>query len=228
MCISAMNLDAQQSNSVCIHGYTLTSTGESTANASITATLIASGVASSANSEADGAFEICGLAPGIYEVIARHDQLVSPTQREDLSSGQNVSIRIAFEPAEQSDAASRSSLTTPGVKPASPDVNNINRPELPEEQHIQEVQILSEFAPSASANIPNAPSSSSRNQPHGLLYGYLGSSLVNQMEVIQRGDVPLSQYGGQLGGAIGGGNSSYFVSFDRYGINRQMLLSELA
>jgi Carboxypeptidase regulatory-like domain len=223
-----MNLDAQQSNTVCIDGYTLTSTGESTANASITATLIASGVAGSANSEPNGKFEICGLAPGIYDVIARHDQLVSRTQREDLSSGQHVSIRIAFEPAERSDAASTSSLITPGVKPASPDVNSINRPGLPEGQHVQEVHILSEFAPSGSANIPNAPSSSNRNQPHGLLYGYLGSSLVNQMEVIQRAYVPLSQYGGQLGGAIGGGNSSYFVSFDRYGINRQMLLSELA
>jgi Carboxypeptidase regulatory-like domain/TonB dependent receptor len=224
-----MNLVAQQNGAVCLHGYTMTSTGEPAANASITATLTASAIARSAESDANGAFEICNLTPGRYQVIARHDQLLSRAQLEDLSSGQDVSIRIAFERAEQSDTASGPRLTTPGEKQdhTTPhEMNGINGIALPEGEHIQEVHLLSVFAPSAS--IPDAPSSSKRNLPHGSLYGYLGSSLMNQTDVTQRAELPLSQYGGALGGPIGSGRTSYFVSFDRYGINRQMLLSALA
>jgi len=229
-CLTSMNLVAQQSGAVCLHGYTMTSTGEPAANASIMVTLTASGIARLTESDASGAFEICNLAPGRYQIVARHDQLVSRAELEDLSSGQDFSVRIAFERREQPNTASRPSLTTPDEKPDhTTEMNIVNRVELPEDKHIQEVGLLSGFTPSASANIPDAPSSSKRNQPHGLLYGYLGSSLMNQTDLgAQRAELPLSQYGGALGGAIGSGRTSYFVSFDRYGINRQMLLSALA
>lgn len=87
---------------------------------------------------------------------------------------------------------------------------------------VQEFRLSKEFTPAA---IPDAPSSTRQDRPHGRLYGYLGSSLMSPD--VTPAALPLSQFGGAIGGDLGG-STSYFVSYDQIGLNRQRLMESLA
>lgn len=83
------------------------------------------------------------------------------------------------------------------------------------------------FAPEASSpTIPDAPSPA-RHLLHGQAFGLLGSAVLGAPDVTLRDELPVGEYGAALGGSIGRGTTSFFVSFDQLGFNRQNLLSFL-
>ncbi len=47
-------------------------------------------------------------------------------------------------------------------------------------------------------------------------------------DVTLRDELPVSEFGGAVGGNIGQGRTSYFVSFDQFAMSRQRLLASLA
>lgn len=68
--------------------------------------------------------------------------------------------------------------------------------------------------------------SPSKNMPHGQAYGLLGSALMAAPDVTLQDELPVSEWGGSVGGELGR-STSYFASFDQFGFNRTNLQSFL-
>ena len=233
VCLSSMTLAAQEPDSACMRGHAVTPAGQPIANASIEVTESASGVARSTKSDDAGAFQLCGLPSGRYQVIALQDGLASHSQDVILPGGDRLALRIALEQTPRaipaaglSLAGSDASIREPGAQ--RPGGNTVDAVSPGTDRVMLEGQLearpSSGFDPSAA--LPDDPSR--RNLPHGSLKASLGTTLANPSDVTPGAQLPLSQFGAALGGSIGSGRTSYFASFDRYGLDRQRLLSTLA
>lgn len=235
-------LAAQEAGPACMSGQAVTSAGQPIPNASIQATESASGIAHSTQSDAGGAFQLCGLPSGRYQVIARRSGQVGSSQ-EEILAGHDLAIRIALNQTDQTDQTARLALAGPDgtqtytQEPAAQERGENAAATMNSRTDRVMLEGQLEAGPSSgimpSGTIPNAPSSSRRNLPHGSVSASLGSTLANPA-LVNPGDVtsgmqfPLSQFSVALGGNIGSERTSYFVSFERYSMDRQRLLSTLA
>lgn len=75
--------------------------------------------------------------------------------------------------------------------------------------------------------VPNAPLPARKGAPHGQVTGLLGAIPIFAPDVTLRDELPISEFGASLGGSIGEGRTSYFVSLDRFGMSQRKMLSFL-
>ncbi|MGB6694374.1 MAG: hypothetical protein WBE56_09330 [Terracidiphilus sp.] len=71
--------------------------------------------------------------------------------------------------------------------------------------------------------VPDAPTPAKKSTLHGAVEGFTGLMLVNTPYAGLRDDLPVMDLGGSAGGELGRGRTSYFVSFDQFGLNQQKL-----
>ncbi|HTW79965.1 MAG TPA: TonB-dependent receptor [Terracidiphilus sp.] len=80
---------------------------------------------------------------------------------------------------------------------------------------------------SSNQAVPDAPLPARTSKPHGQVNGFLGSIPILAPDATLRDVLPVSELGGSLGGSIGWGRSSYFVSLDQFGMSQRKMLSFL-
>jgi hypothetical protein len=210
----------------CVQGRTVDTLGAAIGQSTITVQAMEGGASNTALSNSSGQFQVCLLPMGQYQVIAHRGGFKDSVHIETLGDGQNVSIDFQLQRSEtgESKPATLSDLEkTTGVDPFK---SNSGNPGGVASGSIREFSIATDL--SGAQNIPDAPSSSKTNTPHGQIYGFVGPNLVGSTDVTIGTQLPISQFGVSLGGTIDQGRSSYFVSYDQYGINRQRLLADLA
>lgn len=216
----------------CLSGRTVDTSGGAIGQSAITVRAIGGNVSSTALSNSSGEFQVCPLSAGRYQIIAHREGFEDSVHLETLGEGQSVYVDFQLQRQETggSNPGVLSDLPekTSGLELFKSDRGNVG---IAASQSIREFSIATDF--SGAQNVPDAPSSSKMNTPHGQIYAYLGSNLVGSnlvgsTDVTPGTQLPMSQFGASLGGSIDQGRSSYFVSYDQYGLNRQRLLSNLA
>ena len=71
--------------------------------------------------------------------------------------------------------------------------------------------------------VPDAPTPAKKGTLHGTVEGLTGLMLVNTPYASLRDDLPVTDLTGTAGGDLRRGRTSYFVSFNRFGLNQQKL-----
>ena len=210
----------------CLRGRTVDTSGVAIRQSTVTVQAIEGDVSYTALSNSSGEFQVCLLPMGQYQVIAHRGGFEDSVHIETLGDGQNVSIDFQLQRSENGE--SKPAALTDLEKTTGVDLLKSNSGNLggAASESIREFSIATDF--SGAQNIPDAPSSSKTLTPHGQIYGFVGSNLVEPTDVTIGTQLPMFQFGASLGGTFDQGRSSYFVSYDQYGINRQRLLSNLA
>lgn len=200
---------AQSSTRNCVEGPTTRTDGTSLANKAANVQDTAAGGKHTTIANAHSHSNLCGLPagsshPGAYAAASA-----------DAWSEQRLSEYTI------DDAGSVANLVDPKVTGESSIAG------APSEQasSVQSFHVSANFA--GSEDLPSAPSSLSRDAVHGRIYGLVGSTQAVS-DLTAPTSLPLSQFGGEIGGGFEQGRSSYFVSYDQLDINRRQLLSQLA
>ncbi len=77
-------------------------------------------------------------------------------------------------------------------------------------------------------DLPDAPLAAKKSALHGEAFGLRGSTLIGAPDVTLRDEIPVTEWGGSVGGDLQRISTGYFVSFDQFGFSQPKLLSFLA
>ncbi len=216
LCLSCLAQVGPQES--CLEGNVSDTSGTAIDKAEIAVQEVGTAAVHAVVADSEGHFELCGLVAGQYRITAHHTLFADSTQEESLSGVGTETITFDLKKNE----------------PLKLKLDNLqNRAEQEDEgSHLEGIGSVKEFRLGADftgeQSIPDAPSFSKQHTLHGQLYGFLGSNLAEAPDVTNGMQLPAGQFGAAFGGNIGHGQTSFFVSYDQYGINRQRLLSNLA
>jgi len=215
-----------ESANACLKGQVADHSGAAVANAAISVKLLGTVKplegADVRQSFSDGAgqFQICGLAPGSYQISIEQSGFATEVRQETLDGQADRSLSIRLERASaprrgdwtvtQPVLADRIGAGTEGV------------PQVNEFQYAAELALPDMLPDSPTVERPKA------GALHGKVNVFWGSGLVGQRDVVLPEQFPLSQFGASVGGDIGSPRTSYFAAVDRYGMDPQQLLASAA
>lgn len=171
-------------------------------------------------SDGAGQFQVCGLAPGSYQVAVERAGFAAEVRQETLDGQADRLLSIQLDRAS---APRRGDSTV--TQPVLADLTGVAT---------QSTGLVNEFQYAAELALPDAlPDSPTVARPkpgalHGKVNAFWGSGLVGQRDVVLPEQFPLSQFGASVGGDIGSPRTSYFAAVDRYGMDPQQLLASAA
>jgi Carboxypeptidase regulatory-like domain len=224
---------------LCLKGRIVGTSGEPLPRARVTVEEINPAFSHLAISDSEGRIQLCDLPPGQYRITAQQSGFVDGVRYESLSGAEEASLDLVLRRAQNALSAGRPAPTSPQRThaPQFEDLNDSSGNSDPTQADttpradfgsldgapVHEFKMVSDFR--GAQTLPDAPSSSGSNRPHGQASGFLGSDLVGTSDVTLRDELPVSRFGGSLGGSLGQRRTAYFISFDRLLMDQQRLFS---
>jgi hypothetical protein len=216
-CALSMYLAVPSAGAGCLRGHIADGSGGAVAGATVMARQADSGSSRLALTGRNGEFEICGLEPGRYEVTAKHEGFGGQVRSATVAGDADLSLDMRLAKADVPGPDGSKNPSGTDVDAGGSGTAGVN-------------EFRYAVKSAAPETIPDSPSAgrARRDLAHGEAYGFWGSGLVGQPNVNLLGQFPLSQFGGSVGGELGGGRTAYFVAFDQFGMDSQKLLAAVA
>lgn len=223
------------SANVCLHGQVVDSSGTAIAGAAIAAERTDGGHSGSAVSDARGNYQVCDLQPGQYRIVVRRAEFEDSVRYETVGFDGDSPLDISLErgsggrPAAQEpmqEAQISDSSMAPGDSGFS-----LGAAARGDGSAADGVDGVGEFHAGSDATfaqgLPDGALASKKNLPHGELYGLKGLTQISATDVTLQDELPIHEFGASLGGNTRHGGTSYFASYDQFGLSDRKLQSFL-